>query len=129
MDMRQNRMQAKPKRRGACVAALCLLAGSLALTGCKGLNKDTRQTYDGLYFPVKTKALDKKTQRDVFVVQVSRAAQSVESAGKAAHHEGTKYCVLNYGPHQIKWQVDPLGDPETLQIVNDTLTVQGTCVP
>ena len=126
--MRQNRIQAEPKRHGTVVAAVCLLAGALALTGCKGLNKETRQTYDGLYFPVKTKALDKKTRREVFIVQVSRAAQSVESAGKAAHHEGTKYCIANYGPHQIEWLVDPLGDPEALQVVKDTLTVQGTCI-
>jgi hypothetical protein len=36
--------------------------------------------------------------------------------------------VSEYGPHFIDWVVNPLEDPASLTIANDTLTVQGTCI-
>jgi len=129
MIMATHRQQATPKRRRTGAVTVCALVAALVVSGCGNIvSKDNRQTYGGFYFPVKTAAVDKKTQPETFVVRVSRASQSVEHAAQAAHHEGVRYCVSEYGPHFIDWVVNPLEDPAALTIANDTLTVQGTCI-
>ncbi|MBE1284849.1 MAG: hypothetical protein GJ676_16175 [Rhodobacteraceae bacterium] len=99
----------------------------MVVAGCE--NPNYREYHDGLYFPTKTKSVDKKTQRETFSVQVSRVAQSVDAARKAAHHEGTKYCIANYGSSKIEWVQDPLDEETPLRVTNDQLNFQGTCKP
>lgn len=110
-------------------AAFAVLIGAVFLGGCSTFkNEDRRQTYDGFSFKAKAKSVDRKTELEHFTVEVKRASQSIEAAGKAGHHEGTRYCIENFGPHKIDWVVHPLDQVDALQIVDDTLTLEGTCI-
>lgn len=127
--MARNTKQATTGRGKTPTVALCALAAALAVSGCNGIvAKDERQTYDGFFFRTKSAPVDKKTNPESFVVQVSNATQSIEAAGKAAHHEGVRYCIERFGPHQIKWAVDPLAEPEALQLSKGTMIVKGACL-
>ncbi|WP_406645122.1 hypothetical protein QEZ52_14490 [Aliisedimentitalea scapharcae] len=114
--------------RFACAAA-AVLVGTFVLSSCGTFkNENRRQRYDGFIFSAKSKPVDKKTDLENFTVEVKRASQSRTGAGKAGHHEGTKYCIENFGPHKIEWAVHPLDQVDDLQIVNDVLSLRGTCV-
>lgn len=127
MSATQKKMTAGRTRFGRVTSAV--LVGAIFLTGCGTFkNEDRRQRYDGFVFKAKSKAVDKKTDLENFTVEVKNASQSKSGAGKAAHHEGTRYCIENFGPHKIEWSVHPLDQVDDLQIVNDTLILRGTCV-
>ena len=100
-----------------------LVLGAAAMAGC--VNKNNRITYDGKYFRAKASKVDK--QRDVFVVTVRDASQSLDGARQAAYHTGVSYCLASFGSSDIIWEQDPLDEESTLRIADDTLSVQGRC--
>ncbi|MFS4582714.1 hypothetical protein [Phaeobacter sp. C3_T13_0] len=106
------------------VLALC---GGL-LAGCEGIVND-RPTYAGVPFKSKSKAVNKKETLAVFTVTVSKAPRSLEGARLAAHHEGTRYCIENFGSSRIDWQVNPLDADIAVPLDNDTAVYGGTCTP
>jgi len=99
------------------------IVGALALSACT--DSDNRIAYDGQYFRTKVSAIDK--DRDVFVLTVKDPNKSLTGARLAAHHEGTQYCVGNFGTSDIAWDIDPLDEEAQLRIEGDLLTFQGTC--
>ncbi len=104
-----------------------LLCAGLALAGCSATSKSDRPRYDGVAFRTSAKALNKKVSLAKFQVVVRDALRAPEGARKAAHHEGTTYCITNYGLSDIRWTVDPL-DPETELVLSGKDAVyQGTC--
>ena len=107
-------------------ALIGLCAGALA--GCADL-VNNRPLYGGVPFKAKAKAVDKKADRAVFTVAVSDATRSLEGARLAAHHEGVRYCIENYGTSKIDWPID-LDNPEVpLPRDGDNALLRGTCNP
>ncbi|WP_425046164.1 hypothetical protein [Primorskyibacter sp. S87] len=107
---------------------LTLAAAALVLAGTLGCTRpENRVLFDGLYFPSKSKAVDKKVSRAEFTATVNKVSQSFDSARKAAEYEGIRYCIVNYGTSRIDWLVGPDTDPAQLRIEKDSLTYQGTC--
>lgn len=111
--------------RAGIISALVAAVGVTA--GCE--SRDDRTYYDGVYFRTKTEAIDKKATRSVFYTTISGASASLTGARAAAHHEGTRYCIENYGTSNIQWAQDPTSDDAQLTVTDDKLTFQGTCRP
>lgn len=113
--------------------ALIGAAAVLVLSACSGRStigsSKNRVFFDGFYFPAKVRPVDKKTQRDEFIIEMKRVTQSLNAAGEAAHFEGTRYCVEEFGSSVIEWAQDPLTTTETRVPSNDQLTFRGTCKP
>lgn len=103
------------------VLSATLVAALVA--GCT--DSKNRIAYDGQFFRAKVSKVDK--QRDVFVVSVKDPGKSIEGARLAAHHEGTSYCIENYGTSAVIWNVDPLDEEGQLTITDDRLIYQGRC--
>ena len=107
------------------VAVLAVSAcGRTVLGGSKN-----RVYFDGLYFPATVKPVDRKTQRASFVITLKKVTQSLNAAGQAAHFEGTRYCIEEFGTSVIAWAQDPLATTETRIPVDDRLTFQGVYKP
>ena len=104
------------------VAILSTLALSM-LAGCT--NPDDQVRFDGLLFNGRLTA-DKEDTRS-FVASVTPVSQSLEGAREAARYEGTTYCIRKYGRSDIDWTASPEAEATALNIVEDTLTVQGRC--
>lgn len=81
--------------------------------------------FDGLQFGGRLQA-DREDRR-AFTAQVAPVSQSLAGAREAARHEGTVYCVRNYGSSDIEWIADPDADESALQIEDDRLFVAGRC--
>ncbi|CRL11537.1 hypothetical protein NIT7321_02405 [Phaeobacter italicus] len=107
-------------------ALIGLCAGALA--GCADL-VNNRPLYGGVPFKAKAKAVDKKADRAVFSVAVSDATRSLEGARLAAHHEGVRYCIENYGTSKIAWQADPLNADDAVPLAGGDAVYGGTCTP
>ena len=103
------------------IIPMILMAALVA--GCG--NDDDRIAFDGEYFRMKVKKVDK--QRDVFTVQVRDVSKSLDGARQAARYAGNAYCVETYGSSDIEWTIGPDTPAEDLTIVDDTLTFQGVC--
>lgn len=106
------------------VGILCALA--VLVAACEDRNK-TRVPFDGFFF--KTKSTKVGDDRAIFTSTVSGVSSSFEGARQAAEHEGTKYCILNFGTSDIKWAVGPDTASAQLSVVDDKLTYQGQCDP
>ena len=102
--------------------ALTLLLGASVLAGC---NDSDRVQYDGQYFRAKVAKVDKRV--DVFTVTIKDPTRSIEGARAAAHHEGTSYCVGNFGTSDIIWNIDPLDAEAQVTVVDNALVFQGRC--
>lgn len=107
-------------------AIVTLVVAAIALTACSGEERGI--AFDGVYFKTKTKTVDKKNL-SVFTTSISPVSASVQGALAAARHQGTTYCIQNFGTSRIDWTNSPYAEPETLAVVDDTLTFQGTCRP
>ncbi|WP_036797486.1 hypothetical protein [Leisingera caerulea] len=108
----------------ACLAAVTLVTAC----GTSVSNRD-RLLYDGVPFKAKTKPVDKKTDPAAFYVEIKGADRSVKGARQAAHHAGTKYCVVTYGSSKIAWATDPSDETAPLTLTDGRATFQGTCTP
>lgn len=100
-----------------------IAALATALAGCT--NSKDRVQYDGQYFRTKVSKVDK--QVDVFTVRVKDPTKSINGARAAAHHEGTAYCVENFGTSDIIWNVDPLDAEAAVTVTDNTLVFEGRC--
>ena len=104
--------------------SLVLMAAvAAALAGCADPTK--RILYDGQFFRTKAKAVDKTL--DTFVLTVKDPGKSLLGARQAAHHEGVRYCVKNFGTSEIIWDIDPLDEQSQPRIVDNAMTFQGKC--
>ncbi len=97
------------------------------LVACDKLNESKRTRFDGVPFVVSAKVVDKKVTRAVFDVTVKEAARSYTGARLAAAHEGTRYCIENYGTSVITWQNDPYDEGADLVIAGGNAVFRGTC--
>ena len=100
---------------GICAVALIASCGA----------RDERIPFDGVFFNAKARKVEK--QNDVFTVTVKKVSQSLDGAREAGRHEGTDYCIRNFGTSQIIWGVGPDTPPAELQITGDTITFDGRC--
>jgi len=105
------------------LAVSALLLGATVLGACT--DKTKQITYDGQYFRAKASKVDK--QRDVFVVNVRDVSRSPKGARQAAYHIGVSFCLDSFGSSDILWVQDPLDDEIPLQVVDDTISIQGRC--
>ncbi|APG46442.1 hypothetical protein [Phaeobacter porticola] len=105
-----------------------LALGGAILAGCGDIIKD-RPTYAGVPFKAKSKAVNKKETLAKFTTTVSKATQSLDGARLAAHHDGTRYCIENFGSSRILWQSDPLDTDVGVPLDGDTAVYAGTCTP
>lgn len=110
------------------VPTACLAAAAL-LTACGTTASNNRVLYDGVPFKAKAKPVDKKAAPAVFYVEIKGADRSVRGAREAAHHAGTKYCVVTYGSSKIAWATDPKDETAPLTLTDGRATFQGTCTP
>ena len=111
-------------RRPVALWGLMLIA-ILLLAACSGERRADRIPFDGQFFRTDAKKLNK--DRLDFVVTVRPVSASVNGALAAGLHEGTRYCIGNFGSSDIRWANGPEADDNTLQISNDRLVLQGTC--
>jgi hypothetical protein len=103
--------------------ALISFALVAAVSACA--ESGTIPRFDGLQFGGRLQA-DREDRR-AFTAQVAPVSQSLAGAREAARHEGTVYCVRNYGSSDIEWISDPDADENALQIEDDRLFVSGRC--
>ncbi|MEP4961150.1 MAG: hypothetical protein ABJQ70_02140 [Roseobacter sp.] len=101
-----------------------LVLAALALTACGPDDDDI--LFDGVFF--RTKLKTERKARTNFIVTTSPASASLLGARESIRYEATVYCVNRYGRSDIDWVVGPDSPDEELQIVNNTLTLQGSCV-
>lgn len=106
--------------RGIC---LLLIAGTLG--GCEraGFFKSNAPTFDGQRFRGAVKS-DRKDRQD-FTVTINQVSKSAEGAVGAARYKATQHCIQYFGTSDIDWSVGP--DSTPLPVVNDTLTLRGSC--
>ena len=88
---------------------------------------EDRILFDGKAFRTKAKAVDKKNSPADFTIVVKGVSASLDGAREAGRHEGTKFCVQNFGSSRINWKVGPDTEPQQLTISDDQLTCAGTC--
>ncbi|WP_209504448.1 MULTISPECIES: hypothetical protein [unclassified Ruegeria] len=108
--------------------ALIVVLALAGVSAC-GLVKPSadRLLFDGKSFRTKAKVVDKKTSPADFTVVVKGVSASLDGAREAGRHEGTKFCIQNFGSSRIAWKVGPDTDPQKLSISDDQLTFAGTC--
>jgi len=108
------------------VIGLC--AATLVLSAC-GRREDKLIPFDGFLYRAKAGPVDKKVSRADFTATVWNVSQSLTGARQAGRHEGTKYCIAQYGSSKVRWSVGPDTPVENLRIVDDQLTFSGRCDP
>ena len=116
------------KRQGQASAgkwtlALLLAAGTLAACGDR---RDDRVLFDGQAFRSSARP-DARNSVD-FTTTVTPVSASFEGAREAGRYEATRYCIELFGTSRIDWISGPDDDPESLSVVNDTLTMRGACL-
>lgn len=104
--------------------AAILLGFGLVLAACSN-NRDQIE-FDGVSFRTKSKAVS--DDRSVFSVRIPKIDKGLAQARKAGRHEGTRYCLTNFGTSEIAWATDPDADQSQLNINGSTLMLQGKCV-
>lgn len=102
------------------------LAALLLVSGCNGARAD-KVAFDGVNFRSNASAIDK--QRDFFEISVKPASSSIDGAREAGRYESTRYCIENFGTSTVDWLQGPDAAAGTLNIVNDSLILRGTCKP
>lgn len=105
--------------------AVLALAGLVILAGCA--NREARILFDGNHYPAKSKRVSRQDQQE-FVVTVRRVSQGIEGARQAGAHEGTRYCLENFGTSEIDWTIGPQADGADALARNGNLTLRGRCV-
>jgi hypothetical protein len=103
---------------------ILMTVSALMLAACS--ERSERVLFDGMYFPAKAKKAS--DDRMEFEVSVRRAAQGLEAAQAAGRHEGTRYCIENFGTSEIAWSGEAEGEGAAMQMSNDTLSMKGRCV-
>ncbi|MEO1557264.1 MAG: hypothetical protein AAFS01_12595 [Pseudomonadota bacterium] len=111
-------------RRPVALLGLMLIA-TLLLAACSGERRADRIPFDGQFFRTDAKKLNK--DRLDFVVTVRPVSASVNGALAAGLHEGTRYCIGNFGSSDIRWANGPESENGEVPISNNRLTLQGTC--
>ena len=101
-----------------------LILAALSIAGCG--QREERIAFDGEFFRASAARID-RDQREQFTVQVGDISRSFQGALEAGRHEGTRYCIEEFGTSDIIWVSGPDDDPETLEINNDRLTLRGSC--
>jgi uncharacterized protein YceK len=104
---------------------LILTCVALAISGCSRLGRSTT-LYDGQYYSAK--ARNTGDDKHDFTVTVRPVSNGLEGARQAGHHEGTKYCIRQYGVSSIDWTVGPDTPDTQLAFDDSTLTFVGRCV-
>ena len=99
-----------------------LMISALILTAC---GRSDAVTFDDQVYRAKLSRVDRELI--TFSVDVSPVSASFEGALEAGRYEATRHCIENFGTSKIDWEIGPDDDPETLAIVNDTLSFQGSC--
>jgi len=102
---------------------LISLVALVLVAGCE--KRADRVAFDGQYYKGKAKKVDDVLSQ--FQVSVSPVSASLEGAREAGRHEGTKYCIANYGTSDIVWAVGPESEDSELPIEKDTLYLRGEC--
>lgn len=101
--------------------ALVLCAGMVA--ACTA--PENRVLHDGQFYNAKLRKIDR--QRDVFTVTVKPVSRSLVGAREAGRYEAVVHCVNSFGSSDIIWAAGPDAPQAQLNIVKDTLTLQGRC--
>ncbi|MFK7875131.1 MAG: hypothetical protein AB8B71_05040 [Paracoccaceae bacterium] len=101
---------------------LVLGAVGLVLVGCA---RPDRIAFDGEFFRSSVKKVD--GSRAEFLVSSSPFSASPSGALDAARYEATRHCIKNFGNSKILWVTSPDNDPESYDVSNDTLVLQGSC--
>ncbi|MDA7963068.1 hypothetical protein [Ruegeria sp.] len=105
-----------------------VLAALLLVSACGGSGATSdRLLFDGKSFRASAKPVDKKAAPGQFRVTVSGVSASLDGAREAGRHEGTRFCIQNFGSSRIVWTVGPDTEPQKLRIEKDKLTFAGTC--
>lgn len=99
-----------------------LIIAALMLTAC---GRSDPVTFDDQVYRAKLSKVDRKLVE--FSVDVSPVSASFEGALEAGRYEATRHCIENFGTSVIDWKTGPDDDPETLPVVNDTLSFRGAC--
>lgn len=102
------------------------IGAAVLLSACSAVKREDRVLFEGEFFKAKAGHID-RDNRSEFNVVVGDISRSFEGAREAARYEATKYCIEEFGTSDIIWISGPDDDPDTLQIVNDRLTLHGTC--
>ncbi|MEL7257899.1 MAG: hypothetical protein AAFN80_08640 [Pseudomonadota bacterium] len=103
---------------------LGLLAASMVMSACG--RKDERVLFDGNFY--KSRAKHTSDDRQSFTVRVSRANQGLNGARAAGEHEGTRYCLENFGTSEIAWVNGPDAEEAVLIRDGNRLVLDGRCV-
>lgn len=123
---------AHPRGRVTGLRAVGLVAVMLAaVSACSQVNQSRFPTYDGVPFQVKSKALDKKTNRALFQVVVANARRSEKGALEAGHHGSVRYCIETYGTSSFDWTNLSMDDEGALILAydKDNAVFEGMCKP
>ncbi|MEP3637853.1 MAG: hypothetical protein ABJN14_11400 [Paracoccaceae bacterium] len=99
-----------------------VMISALILAAC---SRSDAVTFDGQVYRAKLSKVDR--QLIEFSVEVSPVSASFEGALEAGRFEATRHCIENFGTSVIDWETGPDDDPETLAVVKDTLSFQGSC--
>jgi hypothetical protein len=110
------------------VSEICAVVALTALAGCSDRNKE-QIAFDGVVFPARVAAVDKKVSLADFTTTVEGATASLDGAREAGRYQGIRYCIENYGTSQIVWTVGPDTPVDRLSIVDGALTFRGRCDP
>ncbi|MFC3615741.1 hypothetical protein ACFORG_18455 [Lutimaribacter marinistellae] len=108
------------------IVMFAAMSGVVLSAGC-GERRENRVLFDGLYFPSKAAAVDKKVSLADFTVTVQDATQSLDAAREAGRYQATRYCIDNFGTSRVDWVVGPDSDASQLRIVDGDLVFRGTC--
>lgn len=103
---------------------VALLVTACMLSACGPDNEDL--LFDGQFF--RSKLNTERGARADFTLTVKPVSASLLGAREAGRYEATVYCVNRYGRSDINWAVGPDSADEELTILNDVLTLRGTCV-
>ena len=103
---------------------LILTCIALSLTACSRFGRSTT-LFDGQYYSGRTRTAG--DDKHDFTATVRPVSKGLNGAREAGRHEGTKYCIRNYGVSRIDWTVGPDTPDAQLGISDDTLTFVGRC--
>lgn len=103
---------------------ILLSLSALALLTACGEDED-RVYFDGVTFRAKARKVDDNLA--VFRVEVHKASKTYAGALQAGVHEGTRYCIKNFGSSRIDWAHTPETLPAQLVTAKDTLVLRGEC--
>lgn len=114
------------QRSGAARTVLIVLAAvALGVAGCT--RKSDRLLFNGAYYPVKARTVD-KGERTRFSVSVRRADQGLAGAREAGRHGGKQYCLEKFGTSEIEWTLGPDATDAALTGGGSGMVMTGKCV-